>query len=191
MIKTYKIDAVHPVLKRVVKSGLTEVNAKALYTELVHNKYEAIQYEVDKIIYEVGDDLCITKEMYDDEFNNIKEEIDFILGEYLTFPIKAKIVQKRINNKYGQLFIRWDSLPETNYLKESNIYLLEKLGFGFTESDIGPIPIKDSEDEYLHENDLILKYMMLRNDLTEEEARKYLEVVFKAMDETGIVFYRP
>jgi hypothetical protein len=213
MIITYKIDAVHDILKRVIKVGLTEKEANELHLELSENGYENDNIEVDihEVIYEVGDQISVDEQMFNDlptteQLDNIKgrnatveelyqrdarETIRFIFDGSPKFPLTGTIEAKRIDNAHGQLIVKWDNVPDDNQWKKTNTYFLEYMGFKFQEENFPFIPIEESDDDLLNDNNRLLKYLMKQNGLTQEEAELYLKPVYRAMEKAEVVFYRP
>jgi hypothetical protein len=207
MIKTYKIDAVHPVAKRVIKSNLNGNEMVELYKELQNAGYEDknIILETTKIVYEVGDIIQVPGEIYDSIPDNINE-LEFhtckdrklieskrilknIFGEKpktMTGILKAK----RLDRSRGQIIVEWHNVDNDEW-KMTNVYFLEQFGFEFKEPDFNKISIIESDESLLSEYELIIKHMMIDNHWTEQEVYAYMEPVKKAMGKAEAVFYRP
>ena len=203
MILKYKLDAVHSVSKRVVKFNLTNDEVIELTNELIEAGYENenIKIEITDTLYEDGDIIEITKELYNslpkkqtpdmnakDRYkNDARGIINWLYDDVISFPIKVTLEAKRMDNNHGVMIAHWD-----NSMKQStNSYSLEYLGFKIKKPEFSFIPIAEADDSLLNEDDLVKKYLMLQNDASEEDATEVLEIIHKAMDENGIVFYRP
>jgi len=102
-IKTYKIDAVHPVAKRVIKSNLNEGEANKLFKELRNAGYE-----------------------------------------------------------------------------DENIEVI------FTE-----VPLIETPDDILDDEEKVIKYFMLENDMSEKNTMIYLKPVLDAMKKAECIFHQP
>lgn len=102
--RTYNIDAVHPVAKRIVKFGLTEDQIQSLIEELTEAGYEPEEMKIE----------IATEE-----------------------------------------------------------------------------PLIETADNILDDDEKVLKYMMLNNEMTEKEAMIYLSTVYSAMKQASVVFYSP
>lgn len=206
MIKLWKIDAVHPIKKRVVKSNMTEKEMLNLYQELQTQGYEdnLIEREICKFIYEEGDEIEISPELFDAlpdsvreleyytqkdvELANAKSTLKYIFGENPKV-MKGKVTWQRVNRSWGNLIIEWIDANEGWEI--TNTALAEALGYEFKEPECDVIPIFNATDDMLNEDEMIIKRLMIQNAWTEETARKHLEPVFKAMHDARIVFYQP
>ena len=212
MKKFYKIDAVHPMAKRVIKSNLNEKQMIKLYKDLQNAGYEDkdIILETVKEIYEEGDSIIITKEMFDalpeeknyidrdkDGWNKLskkaeaKNSIRYIFGENPHFPVTGTLEKNRIDRQRELLVVKWHNVPATNETNKINIYFLEYMGFEFKQPESKVIPISECPDDLLYTTELVIKYMMLENNWSEKAVETYLKPVREAMNKTGIVFYRP
>lgn len=206
MIKLWKIDAVHPIKKRVVKSNLTEEEMLRLYQELQTQGYEdsLIDREVCKFIYQEGDEIEIPPELFDQlpdsvreleyytqkdvELANAKSTLKYIFGDNPKV-MKGKISWQRVNRSYGNLIIEW--IDANDGWEVTNTSLAEALGYEFKEPKCDVIPIINATDDMLDDDEMVVKRLMLQNGWTEEKASDYLAPVYKAMNDAGVVFYLP
>lgn len=202
----WKIDAVHPVNKRVIKSNMPEQEMEALYKELLENGYEdrLIDVEICQYIYEDGDTIEIPPEIFDTlpdsvreleyytqqdvRLANIKETLKYIFGDHPK-SMKAKVVTERVNRSFGHLILEWENANEG--WEKTNISIVEPLGFKFEYPDFDEIPIDKATDDVLNDEELVIKHLMIQNGWNEETANGHLKPVFKAMNDAGIVFYKP
>jgi hypothetical protein len=206
-----QVDAVHDVAKRIIKSNLKPVEVVDLITELKKAGYEEknINIKITHTVYEEGDEIEITKEIFDalptNEYiednwkqvspkerkqNEARKTINYIFGPKPNFPVKGTLSTLRLNNEHGQMIVKWKN-PINNGWKETNCYFLGQMGFNIPEPEFKYIPIKDSDDDLLSEYDLIIKYMMIQNNWTEKQVDEYLKPVNEAMNKAEAVFYRP
>jgi hypothetical protein len=207
MIKLYKIDAVHPVAKRVVKSNLTKDEMLKLYQELQTAGYkndDIIRTEC-KIIYEAGDDLEIDPVMFDSlpdsvgeleyytqtdvQLVNIKATLRLIFGQNPKV-MKGTLKAERVDRKSGNLTIFWENPIDESWEKTSAFWL-EPLGFEFKVPEFEEIHILIAPDALLNEDECVIKYLMIQNDWDEKKATDYLKPVFMAMRSADAVFYQP
>jgi len=206
MIKLYKIDAVHPIAKRVVKSNLTKDQMLRLYQELQTAGYkdENIHRVVSQVIYEDGDEIEIDPSIFDVlpdsvqeletytqkdvELVNAKAALKYIFGN-APKVIKGKVVAQRMNRSFGHLIIEWKNANEG--WEKTNTSIAEALGFKFNEPDFPEIPIDKAPDNMLNEDECVIKYLMIQNSFNEVEARNYLKPIFMAMRSANAVFYQP
>lgn len=212
MYHLYKVDAVHDIFKRVIKFNLTPDEMTSLLTELTDNGYEVdnIDCKVTNTVYEAGDKIEITKEMFDalptTEYieanwkevsaeeryqNDARKTIGYVYGKNPVFPITGTIEHIRISHNRGQMVCNWDGEPKADCWKQTNCYILEYLGFHIPEPDIEPIPILKADDSLLNTHEKVLKYLMIQNDWTKEKAINYLKPLEVAMQEAEAVFYNP
>lgn len=210
MKKFYKIDAVHDILKRVIETNLNDRQMVKLYKELQNAGYEDknIDVEVIREIYEEGDTIMITKEMFDalTEEKDIdrskdgwielhkeaeaKQTIRYIFGENPHFPVTGTLQRFRTMRDHEHLVVKWHNCKDNNW-NGTNVYFLENMGFEFKQPKTKVIPIDESPDDMLSEYDIVIKYMMLENSWSEKACETYLKPVLKAMNKAGAVFYRP
>lgn len=207
MQKFYKIDAVHPVLKRVVKSNLNSDDFVSLYKELQNAGYEDTNIQVDtcRIIYEEGDTLTITPEMFfaipdsiselevvtekDRHLMSLKRSLRYMYGENPSHMV-CKLISKRYDRKSGGLVCDWLGMKDDDYSGMS-VHMLEPLGFEFKHPEFDVIPLEECDDHLLDDGDVVIKYLMIQNGLTESQAEQFLLPVYRAMNKAGSVFYRP
>lgn len=207
MIKLWKIDAVHPIKKRVIKSNMTEGEMKKLYQELQTQGYEdkLINREVCQIIYEDGDTIEISSEQFDNlpdsvrelehytqkdvDLANAKATLKYIFGNIIPKAMKGKVVAERVNRSFGHLIIEWQNANDG--WEKTNTSIAEALGFKFNEPDFDVIPIDKSTDIMLNEDEMIIKRLMFQNNWDEAKAREHLAPVFMAMKDAEVVFYQP
>lgn len=205
MILLYKIDAVHSIAKRVIKSSLSNFGIVTLLDQLYKAGYEKenIQVTLTDTIYEEGDVIEISKELYDslpddllDGFvDNIRNKYDakytinWLYNDKPKFPIKCKLSSRRINNEMGCMEVEW--YGSNTALQKTNFYILKYLGFKIKEKEFSFIPIAEADDNLLDERDLVRKYIMKQNNCDEAEACRHMKIVSDAMNECGVVFYMP
>lgn len=150
----------------------------------------------ENIIYQAGDTIEITKEMFDtvspdEEFfgkNFLRQTIRYMFGNNPTFPIEGVLEKKRIDHESGQLVIKWQNTKD--HLKETNTHFLSS-HFNFEHPEFEKIPIIEADDELLNVNDLIIKYLMIDNDWSEKQSEEYVRPVLNAMKKAEAVFYQP
>lgn len=159
--------------------------------------------------YEEGDEIHITKEMFDalptNEYietnwkeaskeerkqNEARKTINYIFGPNPNFPVKGNLSALRLDNEQGQMIVKWNN-PIIAEWKETNCYFLANMGFNIPEPEFDHISIKDADDDLLGDSDLITKYMMIQNNWTEKQVDDYLKPVYGAMKKAEAVFYRP
>lgn len=213
MYKLYKIDAVHDILKRVIKSNLDDLEMVNLYKELQNAGYEDknIDLQVTKKIHQEGDIISINRELFDKlpdyDSMNQKQKFDLsienrkladarmtikhIYGDNPQFPLKAELQPLRLGNDNGHLIAVWMNIPFSCPLKHTNVHWLEDLGFEFEQPTFETIPLEKCDDDLLSEHELIVKYMMNDNNWTKEQVDEYLKPVCDAMKKVGAVFYQP
>lgn len=85
---------------------------------------------------------------------------------------------------------------ESNLSKQDLAYLINDLLYnGYDQDDMEietiEVPLIETDNNMLNDDELILKSMMIEHSLTEEKAKEYLKVVYEAMHKVGIIFYRP
>lgn len=210
MLKIYKIDAVHDILKRVIETNLKPDQMTRLYKELQNAGYEDknIDVEVVKELLEEGDTIKITKKMFDDlpEEKRInrtedgwielhkkaeaKQTIRYIFGDEPKFPIFGTIERFRTMRDHEHLIVKWENAKDEEW-NGTNVHFLENMGFEFIQPKTKVIPIDESPDDMLCDHDLVIKYMMLENGWSEKACETYLKPVLNAMKRAEAVFYRP
>lgn len=208
MKTTYKIDACHPVLARVIQSNLDEATMEKLLAELRSAGYEDIQIEPTKIVLCDGDTVEVTPEMFfvlpddpdkelevvtiaDRKLAECKRTLKYIYGEKPKGLMVGSIYAHRLGRDHGHLSIKWHN-AENEEWQHTNVYFLEALGFQFEHPEFEPIPIKECDDNLLGDHERVMKYLLIQNpNSTEASIDKYMEPLMKAMKEAGCVFYRP
>ena len=209
MQKLYKVDACHPVAKRIIESKLTEVERNDLVAELTEAGYEDIQV-TENVYYKDGDTIEITRQfimdnMKNDEFFRLIEYIveqkaknlgvDLLdVGKDALLPLKGTLKNLRINRTFGHVIVSWDIGDDPDGCdrwQQTNVHALEKVGFKFLQPDFEDIPIMNADDNLLHEDELVVKYYALQNEISIEDAEAVISKVRSAMGKNGIVFYRP
>lgn len=208
MQKIYKIDAVHDILKRVIKTNLNPNKMVKLYKELQNAGYEDknIDVEVIKEIYEEGDSIMITQEMFDalpDEVDRdkpdwieihkkheAKQTIRYIFGDEPKLPITGTLEKFRTMRDFEQLVVKWHNAKDNNW-NGTNVYFLENMGFEFKQPKVEVIPIAEASDDMLNDIDVVIKYLMENEGWSERACETYLKPIYRAMKVSGSVFYRP
>ena len=218
MYKLHKVDAVHDILKRVIKTDLKEDELNSLVDMLKANGYEEqnIMIECVHKIHQEGDFIAITKEQFEslpddnetywankpvgerkkltiDERKkaNAKRSLVHIFGKNPTFPLKAQLQGLRLSNEYGHMIAVWENTPPLSELKHTNVHFLEDIGFEFEQPNFDVIPIAEAKDSLLNTTDKIVKYLINDNNWSEEQALDYLKPVLNAMNKAEAVFYQP
>ena len=210
MKELFKVDAVHPVAKRILKSNLTKEEKNKLIAELKHAGYYESEINIDvRKIFEIGDEIAIYKEDFDalpdkvdrDKPNWIetqkkfdtKNTIKYIFGNEPKFPLKGKLEFFRLSRDNGHLVVNWENANESLYITSNgtNVYFLEEMGYKFEQPEFDVIAIADADDSLLNTHELIIKYMMLDNDWSEHACESYLKPVTEAMAKAEAVFYQP
>jgi hypothetical protein len=148
----------------------------------------------------------ITKEMFDslptDESinydsspkeryqNDARKAINYIFGENPNFPITGEFKAERINHKSGNMIVKWHG-SSYNESGCTNSYFLEYMGFEIEQPEFDEIPIAEADDSLLSDGESVLKYLIIQNDCSQKDAEQVLDIIYKAMNKAGAVFYRP
>lgn len=201
----YDVTANHPVAKRIDELRLTEVDKNDLVAELIQAGYEVVDIDVKGYnCYEEGDEILITKEIYDNGSDRGRELIRSMFGtdKFIKdvgcnfdqlLPFKGTISAERMDRFMGQLVIEWQGTILKG--RKTNTHWLENkidgMGLHFIHPEFEEISIMNCEDKYLTERELVVKTYALQNGLPEEESKFLIGIVQSAMSKHGIVFYRP
>lgn len=146
MIRFFSIDAVHPVLKRVVKSNLPSPEANVLYKELLDAGYEEnnIIFKPTLIIMESGDrielssefmdhitdDLQFSKIEGDRDLFNVKTIFNFIFNNDVPPVIKGTLKKMSIIKEgEEEMYVIWDGVD--GMWKQTNVNILKTIGYKF------------------------------------------------------------
>jgi len=144
MIKFFNIDAVHPILKRVIKHNLPTTEANALHKELLDLGYEDIIFNPTLIIMEAGDRINLSSEFIDHitdelEFSEFKEDRDvfhvkrtfnYIFRNGIPPVIKGTLIKIRAEGaSKEEMFVIWDDVE--GKWKQTNVNILETIGYKF------------------------------------------------------------
>lgn len=209
MKTTYKIDACHPIFKRVIQSNLDEAAMEKLKNELLSAGYEDkdILVETTKIVLQDGDMVEVTPEMFfvlpddpdkelevatiaDRKLAECKKSLKYIYGENPQ-AIIGSLYAHRLGRDHGQLCVKWHNAKNEDW-QHTNVYFLEALGFEFEQPEFDEIPLEECDDDLLGDTERVYKYLLIQNPShTEASIDKYMEPLHKAMKEAGCVFYRP
>ena len=186
-------------------SSLTAQEKNDLVAELEKAEYEFKDIDVKSHnYYEDGDEILITKEIYDNGSDRGRELIRSMFGTDTfikdvgcnfdqLFPFKGIISSQRMDRFMGQLVIEWQGTILKG--RKTNTHWLENtidgMGIRFIHPEFEEISIMNCEDKYLTERELVVKTYALQNGLPEEESKFLIGIVQSAMSKHGIVFYRP
>lgn len=209
MIKFFSIDAVHPVLRRVIKLNLSTTEADVLHKELLDAGYEEnnIDLKPTLIIMESDDKIelstefidHITNDLENSEFKkdrdlfNVKRIFNYIFNDNIPPVITGTLRKVRIGREgNGHMCVRWNNVSEDHGVwKETDVGFLKAIGYKFAPVKFDPIPILQCDDDMLSDYDRVIKYLMIDNDLSEKDALTYMEKVNKAMNKADCIIYQP
>ncbi len=124
--------------------------------------------------------------------NDARKTINYGYGNEPKFPIRGTLEALRISNDRGQMVVNWqDTTSPGDCWKQTNCYWLEYMGFKIKEPVFKVIPIVEADDNLLNTDDLIIKYLMIDNNWSEEQAENHIKPVYEAMRKAEAVFYQP
>lgn len=213
MKKEYKIDACHPIFKRVIETRLDQTSMENLYDELKESGYDSIEVDLTRVVYEEGDFIEVDVTAFeclpdnpdeelevvtikDRQLADCKRTIKYIYGDrpdYIVGELKAH----RLGRDHGHLSIEWVN-PKNPEWANTNVYFLEAMGFEFEHPEFKVIPMRECDDNLLGDHERVIKYLMLQypEDYLDEaglekEIDEYMKPLLNAMNKAGCVFYRP